>query len=99
MPCGSAPGRRQRIPALREVVVHADAGLLVPPDDPPALAAAMARLLDDPAGAARLGAAGRACVREHYTVQRQVRQLAALYRRLAAGCRAPGGNETAPGVV
>lgn len=87
------------IPALREVVVHADAGLLVPPDDPPALAAAMARLLDDPAGAARLGAAGRACVREHYTVQRQVRQLAALYRRLAAGGRAPGGNETAPGVV
>lgn len=39
-------------------------GLLVPPGDPVALAAAMARLLDDPAEADRLGAAGQARLSE-----------------------------------
>jgi glycosyltransferase involved in cell wall biosynthesis len=38
---------------------------VVPEGDPAALAAALAGLLDDPAGAARLAAAGRALVAEH----------------------------------
>jgi glycosyltransferase involved in cell wall biosynthesis len=47
-------------PALREVLVPGEHCLAVPPEDPAALADAIARLLDDPAGAARMGAAARA---------------------------------------
>jgi phosphatidylinositol alpha-mannosyltransferase len=47
------------IPGYREVVRGGVDGLLVPPSDPVALAAALAEVLDDPALAERLGAAGR----------------------------------------
>jgi phosphatidylinositol alpha-1,6-mannosyltransferase len=46
--------------AIPEVVRDGRDGVLVPPDDPRALAAAVARLLGDPAERARLGASGRA---------------------------------------
>lgn len=45
--------------AFPEVVEHEKSGLLVPPADPVALAAAIRRLLDDPAERERLGAAAR----------------------------------------
>jgi glycosyltransferase involved in cell wall biosynthesis len=45
-------------------VVDATVGWIVPPDDPDALAAALREALDDPAEAARRGAAGRARLRE-----------------------------------
>ncbi|MEB3220688.1 MAG: glycosyltransferase family 4 protein [Candidatus Sericytochromatia bacterium] len=48
-----------RISALQELVEDEVTGLLVPPDDPAQLAAAMARLLEDATLRARLGAAGR----------------------------------------
>jgi len=47
-------------PALREVLVPDEHCLACPPADPVALAAAVATLLDDPARAARMGAAARA---------------------------------------
>ncbi len=47
---------------LPEAVHHGETGLLVAPDDPPALAAAIVRLLADPAEASRLGANGRRSV-------------------------------------
>lgn len=47
--------------SIPEVV--GDAGLLVPPTDPDAIAEAIRHLLDNPAEAARLGAAGRKRVR------------------------------------
>jgi phosphatidylinositol alpha-mannosyltransferase len=46
-------------PGYDEVVSDGVDGLLVPPSDPDALAAAGGRILDDPALAARLAAAGR----------------------------------------
>jgi len=51
------------LPGYAEVVRHEREGLLVPPADPAALAAATGRLLDDPLLARRLGNAGRARAR------------------------------------
>lgn len=48
-----------RIGGLPDIVADGDTGILVPPDDPDALRAAMARLIADPALATRMGAAGR----------------------------------------
>ncbi len=54
--------------ALPEVVgTDGDTGLLVPPGDPGALAAALARVLGDPLLAARLSLAGRHRVLERFT--------------------------------
>ena len=47
------------------LVAAADAGIVVPPEDPAALAAAIRRLVADPAEAARLGANGRRYVESH----------------------------------
>ncbi len=64
--------------SLPEVVVHDQTGLLVPPRDPPALAAAITRLLAEPATARRLGAAGRQRVRDRFSRSRALDDLAAL---------------------
>ena len=66
--------------ALPEVT--GDAALLVPPNDPDALAAAIGRVLDDPELADRLGAAGRARVVERYTWRAVAQQTVAWYRRV-----------------
>jgi len=56
--CG-LPVVATRTSSLPEIVVHGETGLLVPPDAPADLAAALLRLLRDGEQAARLGAAGR----------------------------------------
>lgn len=61
------------------VVRHGENGLLAPPGDAPALAAAMAQLLDDPALARRLGEAGRAGLAE-YTWERVYARTVEAYR-------------------
>jgi len=57
--CGT-PAVAADSPGLRDSVRHERTGLLVPCDDPPALAAALTRLAADPALVTRLGAGGRA---------------------------------------
>jgi glycosyltransferase involved in cell wall biosynthesis len=67
--------------ALPEVVgTDGDTGLLVPPDDPEALAAGIGRIMDDPALAARLGAGGRARVLGRFTWEATARGTAEQYR-------------------
>ncbi len=48
-----------RIEAIPEIVTEGETGLLVPPGDPVALAAALARLLSQPSLAREMGARGR----------------------------------------
>jgi glycosyltransferase involved in cell wall biosynthesis len=57
--CGT-PAVASDSPGLRESVRHEETGLLVPPDDPAALATSLVRLARDPALVARLGQGGRA---------------------------------------
>lgn len=66
-----------------EIVVHDEHGLLVPRGDAPATAEALLRVLQDPALAARLGAAARQRVEERYRIETTVARYGALYERLA----------------
>jgi glycosyltransferase involved in cell wall biosynthesis len=77
--------------ALPEVVgTDGETGLLVPPDDPGALAVAIGRLLDDEALRVRLGAAGRERVMGRFTWQVTALGTAEQYRALLAD--RTGGN-------
>jgi glycosyltransferase involved in cell wall biosynthesis len=69
---------------LADAVVHERTGLLVPPDDPGALGAALARLLEDPSLRKRLGDAGPARVREKYSAEQMVDAYEALYAEVLA---------------
>jgi glycosyltransferase involved in cell wall biosynthesis len=69
--------------SLPEIV--ADGGVLVPPDDPAALAAAVARLLASAPARAALGAAGRAAARRFTWTAVAARHLAFLERIAADG--------------
>lgn len=55
-----------RVSGIPEVVADGVTGWLVPPEDPEALAAALARVLDDPDEATRRGEAGRRRVDERF---------------------------------
>jgi len=63
-----------------EAVEHERTGLLVPLRDPHALAAAIIRLLDDPAAARAMAERGQRRVHERYSTERLVEQAKALYR-------------------
>jgi glycosyltransferase involved in cell wall biosynthesis len=71
-----------RVGGIPEIVRDGQTGLLVPPADAPALAAAILVLLRDPARAAILTAAGQALVRERYTVDAMMAATTAVYREL-----------------
>ena len=71
------------IDGVREVLRDGETGLLVPPARPAALAAAVGRLLGDPALAARIGAAARAEIPVEFTLERMVAETQRLYLELA----------------
>lgn len=62
-----------------ELVVDGETGILVPPGDVEGLAEALRRLLDDPALASRMGAAGRRRVEERFTADRMADRVLELY--------------------
>ncbi|MDY6904865.1 MAG: glycosyltransferase family 4 protein [Thermodesulfobacteriota bacterium] len=66
--------------ALPEVV--GDAGIIVPPEDPDALAIAIARVLDNPEFARELGQKGYQRVHAHFTWEQAARETAAIYREV-----------------
>ena len=71
-----------RVGGVPQLVLEGQTGRLVPPADPAALAAALAAYVDDPGLRARHGAAGRAHVQAHYSVDAMVAGYADLYGRL-----------------
>jgi glycosyltransferase involved in cell wall biosynthesis len=66
-----------------ELVTDGADGLLVPPLDPAAWAAALERVLVDPALATGLGEAARRTARERFSLERTVSRTLELYRSLA----------------
>jgi glycosyltransferase involved in cell wall biosynthesis len=72
-----------------DFVVDGQSGLLVAPGDAAGVAAALARLLDEPATAARLAAAGRAAVAELTWPRNAALQLAIYEQVLAAPTTRP----------
>ena len=67
---------------IQEVVRHEETGLLVPPADPQALAAALNRVLADRAWAAGMGRAGRVRAAEHFSWSAIARRTRELYDEL-----------------
>jgi glycosyltransferase involved in cell wall biosynthesis len=64
---------------LPEVIEHGRSGWLVPPNDPAALALALAALLDDAPLRARLAAAGRQRAETHFSLPAIAAQLRSIY--------------------
>jgi glycosyltransferase involved in cell wall biosynthesis len=65
-----------------DLIQHGQSGWLIPPDDLPALRAALLTLLGDEGLRARLGAQGRERVAGDYALPVIADRLRALYRRL-----------------
>lgn len=69
--------------AVPTLVRDGDAGLVLPPDDPAAQAAAVTALLEEPERLARLQANARAYAEQH-SVERSAERLEELYREVIA---------------
>lgn len=65
-------------------------GLLVPPNDPAALKAAVERLAGDPALRERMGAASLVIARERFSIERMCARIADVYDEVLAPRRFPG---------
>ena len=84
MACG-VPVVCSDTPGQAEYVREHSAGIVVPPEDPDAVAAAVAELAGDPQTARAMGARGRRAVEERYSwTARAVERLAMVERAVAA---------------
>ncbi|MEP6637465.1 MAG: glycosyltransferase, partial [Acidobacteriota bacterium] len=75
------------VAGIPELVAQNETGLLVPPQDVPALAAAIARLIRDHTLRASLGRAGRSRIEKEFTIERTIESLLQHF---------PTGNKAAP---
>lgn len=73
-----------RVGGLADLIVDGESGLLVPPEDVAALAAAIARMRDDAALRERIAAAGPGRVDAGYRPEQYVARHLQIYRRVAA---------------
>ncbi len=76
----SLPVIATAVSSIPEIVVNEETGLLVPPDDPAALAGAIAAVLDDPR---EYGVAGRERANTEFSVARMADRTLAVYREIA----------------
>jgi glycosyltransferase involved in cell wall biosynthesis len=70
------------VDGAREVCVAGETGFLVPPGDVAGVATAVIRLLRDAELAGRMGAQGRALVREQFAEAQMVERIEQLYRQV-----------------
>jgi L-malate glycosyltransferase len=72
------------VEGMPELVVDGETGLLVPPRDPVAMAAALLRALGDSTAAQGMARAGRKRVEAHFSLRAKLDATEALYRTLLA---------------
>jgi N-acetyl-alpha-D-glucosaminyl L-malate synthase BshA len=83
--CFGCPSVARRVGGIPEVTEDNVTGLLVPGEDPDALARAVERLIQDPARRTAMGRAAQQRARERYSADVIVPKYEALYRRVC-GC-------------
>ncbi len=76
--CGT-PSVATDIPGSKDIIVDGESGLLVPPEDPEAMAQALMRLYNDEQLRRQMGPKGRERILAHYRVEREANELQALY--------------------
>ena len=81
----SKPVVASRVGGIPEVVIDGETGVLVEPDNPYELAAAIRDLIVDPERAHKLGEAGGKRVREHFTEKQMVDAYLHLFEKLTEG--------------
>lgn len=72
------------VEGMPELVLDGETGLLVPPRDPEAMAAAILRIVADPTAAQAMARAGRKRVETLFSLRAKLDATEALYRRLVA---------------
>jgi glycosyltransferase involved in cell wall biosynthesis len=77
-----------RVGGIPEIVTHEVNGLLLAPGDSDALAAAIARLMEDPALRERLGKAARETIATRFSLDTAVERVIEVYRRFGIEPRA-----------
>jgi glycosyltransferase involved in cell wall biosynthesis len=80
--CG-LPSVSTPVGAIAEAVVDGQTGFLVPPRDPTRLAAALARLMNDPALCSRMGHAAVAYAKENFGIDRMLDGMEAVFAQVA----------------
>jgi len=88
--CLAKPVVASRVGGIPEVVVDGETGLLVPPDNPPAVAEALIRLLADPSLCARLGKAARERALACFTARKHVEGVETVYQEVLSACKRDG---------
>ena len=90
----SRPVVASNVGGIPEMIEHGVTGLLVPPHDPAALAAAIVRLLNDHSFADTLGRAGHDLVHDRFCIELMVKAVEEIYDE---GARATRLSEVAAG--
>jgi glycosyltransferase involved in cell wall biosynthesis len=70
------------VSAIPEIILNGQTGLLVPPGDPPGLAAAIIRLYRDEELAKALGQAGQLRLARYFSLNEMVRKTIEVYEGL-----------------
>src|SRR5207302_799916 len=76
------PAVASHVGGIPEVVEHEKTGLLVPPDDPLSLAAAIDRLISNPTHRRELGVAAKERMKRLFSVERMAADFQETYEQL-----------------